>query len=166
MRTRIALWGAAALLWVSTYAAAQDRIDRLEQRLDELEREVKSRDQEIARLQAELARRPVSQPTTDEIEKTKQEVLSDIESRSASPLTLRTPASFNPHVAVIIDALGTWSNQRSNDAYNRFDVREAELDLRAAIDPRADGVLVLAFERDVHNPPFPEDDAASSRPRR
>ena len=54
-----------------------------------------------------------------------------------------------------MDSLGTYSPDRENDAYNRFDVREVELDLRAAIDPRADGVVILAFERDVENPIFP-----------
>jgi len=56
-----------------------------------------------------------------------------------------------------VDTLGTYSPDRENDAYNRFDVREVELDLRAAIDPRADGVVVLAFERDVENPIFEEE---------
>lgn len=97
-----------------------------------------------------------TKPSADEIERAKQDVLKDIESRDASPLTLRTPANFNPDIAVIVDSLGSWSNQRGNDAYSRFDVRETELDLRAAIDPRPDGVVVLAFERDVENPVFPE----------
>ena len=35
-------------------------------------------------------------------------------------------------------------------------MRELELDLRAAVDPRADAVAVIAFERDVENPIFPE----------
>ena len=176
MRTRIraALCGVVAAAVLSsaghlTHAQAtaatpadEDRLNRLERRLDQLESDLKSRDEEIARLKSQLeagrATRGVAATgsTSDEIEKTKQDVLRDLESREASPLTLRTPASFNPDIAVIIDALGSWSNQRSNDAYNRFDVREAELDLRAAIDPRADGVLVVAFERDVENPPFPE----------
>src|SRR5688500_8813065 len=166
MRTRIALCGTAVVALSLTihdaYGQAttspdEDRLNRPEQRLNQLETEVKSRDEEIARLKAQLQQPRTAQPTTDEIEQTKQDVLRDLESRQTSPLTLqRPPASLNPDIAVVIDALGTWSNQRSNDAWNRFDVREAELDLRAAIDPRADGVLVVSFERDVHNPPFPE----------
>ena len=183
MRTRIALCGVAAvaLSSIGQFSRAQsaappseDRLNRLEQRLEQLESDVKVRDEEIARLKDQLERgraagaaaanspttttapNAPTAPTADEIEQTTQDILRDLESRQASPLTLRTPASLNPDVAVIIDTLGSWSNQRSNDAWNRFDVREAELDLRAAIDPRADGVLVLAFERDVHNPPFPE----------
>jgi hypothetical protein len=168
MRTRIVLcWTAAAALSLichvsfaqTTNAPQDDRLDRFERRLSELEADVKARDEEIARLKSQLNQPRTTRPTDDEIERTRDDVLRDLESReaAASPLTLRRPAaSFNPDIAVVIDTLGTWSNQRSNDAWNRFDVREAELDLRAAIDPRADGVLVVSFERDVHNPPFPE----------
>lgn len=170
MRTRIARCGVAAvaLLSIGHFSRAQstatpneDRLNRLEQRLEQLESDVASRDEEIARLKSQLNQPATTQPappTADEIERTTQEILRDLESREDSPLTLerRPAADTNPNIAVIIDALGTWSNERSNDAWNRFDVREVELDLRAAISPQADGVLVLAFERDVHNPPFPE----------
>ena len=84
-------------------------------------------------------------------------MLEDID--QAPPLTLRTPASFNPHIALITDFVGSLSatDDRLNDAYNRFDVREVELDLRAAVHPRADAVAILAFERDVENPIFAEE---------
>jgi hypothetical protein len=72
------------------------------------------------------------------------------------PLSLtRNPVSFNPDLAVVADFLGSYSTHRDNNALNRADVREVELDLRAAVDPRADGVVVLAFARDVENPVFP-----------
>ena len=84
-------------------------------------------------------------------------MLRDLESRDASPLTLsaaRRRASIRTSPSSSTrSARGRTSG--ANDAYNRFDVREAELDLRAAIDPRADGVLVLAFERDVREPALP-----------
>src|SRR5688572_22076237 len=138
MRTRIVLpWTAGVALSLichiscgqTTAAPSEDRLKKLEQRLDQLEADLKSRDDEIVRLKSQLQQPRTTQPTQDEIEQTKQDVLRDIESREASPLTLPRPAaSFNPDIAVVIDALGTWSNQRSNDAWNRFDVREAELD--------------------------------------
>lgn len=162
MCTYTALWGAMVVSSAASFVMAQapttshdDRLNRLEQRLTELEEAVQDRDQQIARLKAGQASTSTT-PTADEIERTREAVLRDMESRDASPLTLRTPASFTPDVAVIIDALGSWSNLRSNEAHNRFDVREVELDLRAAVDPRVDGVVVLAFERDVHNSVFPE----------
>jgi hypothetical protein len=104
---------------------------------------------------------PASAPQ-DEIERTKQEILQDLEQRQspfgapAAPTAGPRPAaSFNPDLAVIADFIGNYSPDRDNDAYNRLDVREVELDLRAAVHPKADGVLVLAFERDVDNPIFP-----------
>jgi hypothetical protein len=138
------------------------RMDEFDKRLQEMEqkyeKELKSRDARIERLEGELAeQRPATMPV-DDIERTRAEVLKDIESREPGAIVERVKANFNPDIAVIVDTLGSWSNDRSNDAYNRFDVREAELDIRAAIDPRVDGVLVLAFERDVHNPIFPEEE--------
>ena len=45
------------------------------------------------------------------------------------------------------DFVTSYSPDRDNDAYNRVDVREAgSVDLRAAVDPRADAVAVIAFE--------------------
>ena len=165
----------APLCWLALAAGttfAQDpppspdaRLERLERRLEEMERkhdaDIESRDREIARLRAQLdGRPPATGASADAIDRTRADVLKDIENRGPAPFDLRMPASFNPNLAVIVDTVGTWSSSgsRDNDAYNRFDVREVELDLRAAIDPRADGVVILAFERDVENPIFPEDE--------
>src|SRR5688572_27792823 len=63
---------------------------------------------------------------------------------------------LNPQFQVIIDAVGSWSSDRENEAYNRFDVREVELQLRGTIHAKVDVFAVLAFERHVHNPVFPE----------
>lgn len=145
--------------------------DEFERRLQELnkkyESDVAARDQAIADLRAELAKRP---PTSDQLIEQQhdkahaqavQDLMKQIDSGQAVPATQRTAVSFNPDFAVISDFLGTWSNQRSNNALNRFDVREAELDLRAAVDPRADGVAILSVHRDVDNPLFPNGTEAS-----
>ncbi|MGB7160804.1 MAG: hypothetical protein WBD40_22255 [Tepidisphaeraceae bacterium] len=174
----LALLGGGEAIAQTTTNTTDDRLNRTERRLDELEKryeaELKARDQKIAELEAELKRKPTTAPSTttsatsatpatseqdDEIERTRAAVLEDVQSRSATEGIQRLAQDFNPRVAVITDFVGsvTPKNDRANDAYNRFDVREAELDLRAAVDPRADGVLVLAFERDVENPIFPEE---------
>src|SRR5207245_6941845 len=70
-----------------------------------------------------------------------------------APIT-RTPASFNPDLAVVNDFVGNISTLNSNKARNRFDIRAVELDLRAAVDPRADAVAVIPFTRDVDDPLF------------
>lgn len=172
MARRIA-W-APALLLAASGAAAQEatpatqptRMDRLEQRLNELEHkyqaDMRARDEEIGRLRAQLATQPTStQPTTDqgaissdEIDKTTQDMLRDIQSREPTTPTLRIPASFNPNFAVVSDFLGSYSTNQNNPARNRFDVREVELDLRAAVDPRADAVAIIPVSRDVADPLF------------
>jgi hypothetical protein len=165
-------------------ASPDDRLRRLEERFDEMQRqhqaEIRRRDEEIAKLRARIDGNPVTSPTTPPdtkpddligeidrtgtpgesaagIEQTRRAVANDAADRS-NPLMLggRNPVSFNPDIAVITDFVGTYSSNRQNEALNRFDVREVEVDLRAAVHPSADGVVVLAFERDVENPPFPE----------
>ena len=63
---------------------------------------------------------------------------------------------FPLKITAAADFLGTYSPDRDNDAYNRFDVREFHLDLRANVHRSADGVAILSFARDVENPIFPE----------
>jgi hypothetical protein len=165
-------------LWAADDSA--DRMNKFEQRLNELEKkhtaELKARDEEIARLRAiveklsppttrgsdidkgrEGALKQLESPTTkpSDIEKAKRDVLADIDSRRASEITKRIMANFNPDLAVVSDLVASYSRDRNNDALNRIDVREVELDLRAAVDPRADGVAILAFARDADNPVFP-----------
>src|SRR5947208_1194353 len=103
MRTALCSAGVLAL-WCGTTLAqtptTSDRLDQLEQRLNQTQTDLKNRDDEVARLKAEVTQLKQSStaptpPATDEIEKTRQDVLKDIDSRSSSPLTLRNPVSFN-----------------------------------------------------------------------
>ena len=169
----------AVLLAAAHVAAAQDktpppanpqtdsRLDKLEKRFDDLEHkydaDTKAKDEEIARLKEELAKRPAtSQSVTSgaastdaaatDIDKSTEDMLKDIDSNKELPVTQRIPASFNPNFAVVSDFLGSYSSDNANPARNRFDVREVELDLRAAVDPRADAVVILPFSRDVDDP--------------
>ena len=164
----VAACGASPVLAQS--ANPDQRLDQFERRLNELEQrhraELKDRDDKISALERQVRDRAAAPagPTAADVDKTKQDLFRDLESRDPITLAPRTPASFNPNFAVISDFLGTWSNNRANNAYNRFDVREIELDLRAPVDPRADGVLILAFERDVENPVFPEPDEPAEGP--
>jgi hypothetical protein len=178
-----------ALVAVATYsvAAAQnppppptsqsaDRLDRVEQKVDQLESQLKAKDEKIDRLEAELAKRPpaaASQPGAaadaglQDVDKTTQDMLKDINARESAPPTVRIPASFNPNFAVIGDFAGNVSSNHRNPALNRFDLREVELDLRAAVDPRADAVVILPIDRDVENPLFfdkstPRDDTVNT----
>lgn len=155
-------------------AITRDEFERRMKEMDERHKaDIADRDKEIEALKKELAGRPAAdgggaegaatQPWIDERRSKERKdsldrMLAQIDSDKAETFTPRTSVSFNPDFAVVSDFLGTWSNQRSNDALNRFDVREVELDLRAAVDPRADAVAVIAFARDAANDLFPEDE--------
>src|SRR5437016_4437938 len=158
------LWGLMALALFASAAIAQpktpeQRMDEFERRLNELEQkhqaDIKARDEEIARLKAQLQKQ--QPPATQPVEKSTQDFINEIEGKptttSAAPI-IRTPASFNPDLAVVSDFVGNISTLNSNKARNRFDIRAVELDLRAAVDPRADAVAVLPFTRDVDDPLF------------
>lgn len=168
-------------------ATSDDRIQKIEQRMDEMERrhaaELAERDRRIADLTAKLkttapsagavapsssqdllseidsAGKPGAAGTTPD--QTRKDVLTDSARRGELFSLPRSPVSFNPDIAVVADFLASYSSNHDNKAYNRMDIREAELDLRAAVHPNADGVAVLAFARDVENPVFPEGEEAS-----
>jgi hypothetical protein len=179
----VAVAGALAAAQELAPTTAPSRLDRLEQRVDQLESALKQRDAENAQLKQELAARPPAmnrsttapapstQPSTDsnsaDIDKTTQDILQDIQSRQSTPPTIRFPANFNPNFAVIGDFAGNVSSNHANPARNRFDLREIELDLRAAVDPRADAVVILPIDRDIRDPLFftdatPRDDSVDT----
>jgi hypothetical protein len=155
-------------------AAADDRLLKLEQRMAELERrhaeDLAARDAEIARLKAATTR-PVAgaagnatdggtAAVMDDIEKIRTDALADIEARR-TPFTIRNAgATINPRIAVTSDFTYVYSSNRKNEALNRLDLREVELDIRAAVDPRADAVAIITFERDAENPVFPDEIAS------
>src|SRR5712671_3752076 len=106
----LALALAASAGHAQTTQSADQRLDQFEQRLNEIENkhraDVKARDEEIARLKQELnevrAQKTVAPPAVasapapaDNIEKSKQDVLKDIESPAPTTPTVRTPANFN-----------------------------------------------------------------------
>ena len=59
---------------------------------------------------------------------------------------------LNPAITAFLDMGGSGSGDKHNKARNRFTLREAELDLRAAVTPRADGVLVIAIGEEIEEP--------------
>jgi hypothetical protein len=180
----LALWLSARVSAQTGYEERMNRLERrLDEMEKKYQAELKARDEEIARLRAivekqEAQRRSQSatqsaplirwnpeerptaqnrQPTTapiDEIAAAKQAVLKDIPAREGPTTTVRLPASFNPNLAVIGDFRGNVSTRNENPARNRFDLGAVELDLRAAVDPRADAVVILPVVREVEDPLF------------
>jgi hypothetical protein len=81
--------------------------------------------------------------------KTKELELRQTQTTSANPLTV-----LNPTLTVVGNFLWRLDDKRvTNENGDRIDdqanLREAELDLRAAIDPYADGVCILSVSSDV-----------------
>ncbi len=64
--------------------------------------------------------------------------------------------AFNPQITVFADVLGSLSSDSADETTNRFSLREVEVDLRAAVAPWADGVLILALHEEI------EDDGGST----
>jgi hypothetical protein len=180
MRHLLGLWAAVGLLASAPLTFAQDNKPSTDDRIDRLERrfeaELKIRDEKIARLEKQLAEKngATSQPakkkddTSDligeieaakpggppraEVEGTRQDVSRDATARSA--FGRPAPISFNPDFAVVTDYHASLSTDNDNPARNRFDIGSVELDLRAAVDPRADGVVILPVSRDIDDPLF------------
>ena len=59
---------------------------------------------------------------------------------------------LNPQITAFFDLGGSLSSDGDNEARNRFNLRETELDLRSAVSPRADGVLVIAMGEEIEDP--------------
>ncbi|MDZ7269016.1 MAG: hypothetical protein ONB48_14885 [candidate division KSB1 bacterium] len=71
-------------------------------------------------------------------------------------LTPQSANVFNPRLTVFGNFLGRFDNQtvmldEGERIDNRFNLREVEIDLRAAIDPWADGFLIVAVEAEAPN---------------
>lgn len=59
---------------------------------------------------------------------------------------------LNPEITAFLDLAESLSSDESNKARNRFTLREAEVDFRAAVTSRADGVLVIAIGEEIEDP--------------
>src|SRR3954471_23493101 len=113
----VAACGASSVLaQQQTPPASNDqRLDQFERRLNEMDQrhrdELKARDAKIADLERQLRDRTANPtPTADDIERAKNDVLRDLESRNpVTQQTKRTPVSFNPDLAVVGDFRGNVS---------------------------------------------------------
>ncbi|MCP5066953.1 MAG: outer membrane beta-barrel protein [bacterium] len=59
---------------------------------------------------------------------------------------------LNPEITAFLDMGASVGTDEDNEARNRFTLREAEVDFRAAVTSRADGVLVIAIGEEVEDP--------------
>lgn len=96
----------------------------------------------VEQLEAEVERLRLQQPDEEELEA----------DTAPSPAAV-SANTFNPTVTIIGNGLYRYDDREvlADDAAidNTFNLREVELDFRAAIDPFADGVVILALESEV-----------------
>ena len=105
-------------------------------------KEEKSLEERVVELEAELERLELQMPEEDEEEPAAQ-----------PPPAAVSPNALNPTVTVVGNGLYRYDDQpvlaEGEPIDNRFNLREVELDFRAAVDPFADGVFILSAESEV-----------------
>ncbi len=121
--------------------ALQGAHERDQERIDALERELRQiRLAETAPLDAERAA---------ETQRRLDAAMADASARDAAGGGgLGEGNQLNPQIAVFFD-MGYWGSTSNDPAFNRFNLREVELDLRAAVTPWADGVLIIAIPEEI-----------------
>jgi|GEM_PF-4177912 len=157
MALALAVSGAASSSLALAQNTTEDRLQRIETQLKEMESrhaaELQKRDAKIADLEKQLQSRSdtlTEEQRAKEIDRVTNEVLADIKRREAAgPAGRLQQAASNLQIAVAADFVANYSSRNVDGARNRADIREVELELRAPVDPRADAVVGIAFERDA-----------------
>jgi len=115
----------------------------------------------VERLEEQLGELKIARETDERRIRDLEERIQQLSAASSDTLPAEERTGFswtgqgnllNPQITAFLDIGGSWSNDHDNAARNRFNFREAELDLRAAVTPRADGVLILAFAERIEDP--------------
>lgn len=152
----------AALALIATATAFQETPDgdvleelrRLRERVETLEERHQGDEERIRRLEAELARsrpQPPAERPSPTVPPLEESLLPD----SAAQLTYPAAGAasgqgnlLNPSITAFFD-MGFSLSSDDAPGFNRFNLRETELDIRAAVTPWADGVLILAFPEEI-----------------
>ncbi len=125
-------------------AALAETVERLTGRIEEMERARAEDQRRIRELEVKLE-------TVHVAEKSAEPSVAD---KAVALLggAMGQGNLLNPQITAFLDMGGSLSTDADNKARNRFNFREAELDLRAAVTPRADGVLVIAIGEEIEDP--------------
>ena len=157
MRSALALGAALAVCCIGSeaiseeaeepsVAALMENVKRLTERVEEMER---SRAEDQRRIR-ELEERLDTDRYADESDEAS--VVEAEATGSVGDAATGQGNLLNPAITAFLDMGGSWSSDTDNKARNRFTLREAELDFRAAVSPRADGVLVIAIGEEIKDP--------------
>jgi hypothetical protein len=155
MRSALVLGTALAVCCVGLEAASMESdetsltalmatVERLTGRIEEMERAHEEDQRRIRQLEVKLE-------TVDVEEKPAEPSFAD---KAVALLegAMGQGNRLNPQITAFVDMGGSLSSDADNKARNRFNLREAEIDLRAAVTPRADGVLVIAIGEEIEDP--------------
>ena len=141
------------------------KLDEIQKRLDSLERQHTEDQAKIRDLERRLGQRttptdqgPAAPPAPILIE---QPARPSVASPATPPPALNLGSVlgqgnlFNPQITAFFDMGASLSTNNADQRFNRFNFREAEVDLRAAISPLADGVLILSIAEEISQTPGP-----------
>ncbi len=117
----------------------QQTLQKALSRIDQLEKEKAANSGKIERLEQEVVNRA------------EQETASTQPAQTAQPVVQTSLGALNPAISVIGNFVGRVDNRKivnsdGNRIDSRFNLREAEIDMRAPVDPYADAVLIASLE--------------------
>ena len=127
-------------------SALIENVKRLAERVEEMERSRAEDQRRIRELEEKLETDRYADES-DEASVVEAEATGSVGGAATGQGNL-----LNPQITAFLDMGGSLSSDGDNKARNRFTLREAELDLRAAVSPRADGVLVIAMGEEIEDP--------------
>ena len=157
MRTALALGTALAVCCVGLEAAPADTEEASLTDLMETVQHLARRVEQMERERAEDRRR--IRELEEEIETVRTAAARGADEAPPAPEPIGEGATgggisgqgnlLNPEITAFVDMGGSVSTMGENPAHDRFNLREVELDFRAAVSPKADGALVLAVGEEV-----------------
>jgi hypothetical protein len=132
----------------------RERMGTLEQQHADDQRRIGDLEKQLSEVRAEHENPWLAEQRTHEMRRLVQDVLNDAD-RTMNMTQAGASGGwgqgnlFNPQITAFLDMGASISTNGDNEALNRFNLREAELDIRDAITPFADGVLILAIHEEI-----------------
>ena len=118
------------------HQADKKKIQKLESQISDLRQK--------GSIEAQRAKEVAEERAMAEEQATPPNPYFDIGGSGTSGLNL-----YNPATTVFFDLGASVSSRGENRALNRFNFREGELDLRAAVSPAADGVMIITLGEEI-----------------
>ncbi|RMH29470.1 MAG: hypothetical protein D6693_01920 [Planctomycetota bacterium] len=149
-----------------TLRSVLDELARLRERVGALEEQHDADLQRIRQLEERLARPSAGAAAPSAGSAPPASTTAPIQTEPIRPRTEELPPQarlslgdsslgwgnqLNPAIGVLFD-MGASLSSSGDDDRNRFNLREVELDIRAAVAPFADAIFITTFEEEIENP--------------